>query len=118
MGQRRQAIPAPHHLMQHIPPVPNPIFHQPVRTRLGLLLYMGEPSFSQLKTALSITDGNLDAHLKKLGAAGYLHSRMMLDGRPHTVYCLSQSGADAFQEYLDFLEVIRSAARPNQSNHR
>ncbi|MEO1531500.1 MAG: transcriptional regulator [Pseudomonadota bacterium] len=62
--------------------VPGPIFHQSVRTRLALLLYTGEPSFTALKVALTITDGNLDAHLRKLGAAGYVHSRMVRDGRP------------------------------------
>ena len=97
--------------MQSVPTVPHPIFHQPVRTRLGLLLYKGEPSFSQLKVALSITDGNLDAHLKKLGAAGYLHSRMKIEGRPHTVYCLSESGASAFRQYMDFLNGVCAIAR-------
>lgn len=91
-------------------PALDAMFHQTVRTRLGLLLYLGEPSFSQLKAALSITDGNLDAHLKKLGAAGYLHSRMVLEGRPHTVYCLSDSGTSAFREYLRCLETICSLA--------
>ena len=99
-----------------VPPVPSPIFHQSVRTRLGLLLYIGEPSFSQLKASLAITDGNLDAHLKKLGDAGYLHSRMVLEGRPHTVYCLSESGGAAFREYINVLSAIcKFAATP--SNH-
>ncbi|MEO0372738.1 MAG: transcriptional regulator [Pseudomonadota bacterium] len=89
-----------------VPAIANPIFHQAVRTRLGLLLYRSEPSFSELKTQLEITDGNLDAHLKKLGAAGYLHSRMVLKGRPHTVYCLSESGAAAFRDYVEALGDI------------
>lgn len=97
-------------------PVLDAIFHQPVRTRLCLLLNLGEPSFSELKTLLSITDGNLDAHLKKLGAAGYLHSRMVLKGRPHTVYCLSQSGAAAFAEYIASLGAICATAAASQSN--
>lgn len=96
--------------MNTVPPILDAVFHQPVRTRLSLLLYRGEPSFSQLKGALSITDGNLDAHLKKLGAVGYLHSRMVVEGRPHTVYCLSESGAAAFQGYLDSLEDICASA--------
>lgn len=96
--------------MQSVPPIPNPVFHQTVRTRLGLLLYVGEASFSQLKASLSITDGNLDAHLKRLGAAGYLHSRMVLEGRPHTVYCLSESGGVAFREYIDSLSAICAIA--------
>lgn len=99
--------------MQPVPPAPDAIFHQPVRTRLCLLLYVGEPSFSQLKVALSITDGNLDAHLKKLGAAGYLHSRMVLEGRPHTVYRLSESGAKAFREYIDVMTEICKAVTPS-----
>lgn len=89
-----------------VPPVPDPVFHQSVRTRLAVLLFVGEPSFSQLKAALSITDGNLDAHLKKLSAAGYLHSRMVSEGRPHTVYRLSDSGMQAFAAYRDGLEEI------------
>ena len=80
-------------------PMMDPVFHQPVRTRLAVLLYGHEPRFSQLKAALSITDGNLDAHLKKLSAAGYLHSRRVFGGRPHTVYRLSESGSEALNRY-------------------
>ncbi|MBX2853391.1 MAG: transcriptional regulator [Rhodobacteraceae bacterium] len=93
------------------PPIPDSTFHQSVRTRLALLLFTHEPSFAQLKAALSITDGNLDAHLKKLSAAGYLHSRMVLQGRPHTVYQLSQSGAEAFGAYIETLKSICEAAQ-------
>jgi predicted ArsR family transcriptional regulator len=96
--------------MKTVPPIAEAIFHQPIRTRLSLLLYTGEPSFSQLKASLSITDGNLDAHLKKLGTVGYVHSRMVIEGRPHTVYCLSESGATAFREYLGCLEAIYASA--------
>ena len=38
----------------------DPTFHQPVRTRLAVLLSQGPVSFSKLKGALQITDGNLD----------------------------------------------------------
>ena len=86
------------------------IFHQQVRTRLAMLLYVDEASFSQLKTELSITDGNLDAHLKKLSSAGFLHSRMVLEGRPHTVYQLSETGVEAFEAYLKSLRTILERA--------
>ncbi len=89
----------------------DPIFHQPVRTRLATLLRRGGHSFSQLKQDLEITDGNLDAHLRKLSSAGYLHSQMVLDGRPHTVYQLSDSGTAAFDNYIDALEQIIDRAR-------
>lgn len=84
----------------------DPVFHQPVRTRLAALLRSEAHSFSQLKSGLQITDGNLDAHLRKLSAAGYLHSRMVLEGRPHTIYQLSETGTEAFDEYVVNLERL------------
>ena len=88
------------------------MFHQAVRTRLAALLYRDASSFSELKAALAITDGNLDAHLRKLSAAGYLHSEMKVEGRPRTVYSLSASGMDAFEDYLDALDELLELTRP------
>lgn len=84
----------------------DPVFHQPVRTRLAALMRRGELSFAELKAALQITDGNLDAHMKKLTMAGYVHSRMVLEGRPHTRYRLSPSGTDAFDAYVAALRMV------------
>ena len=54
------------------PPELDPILHQPVRTRIAAYLATrGETTFTELKQALAITDGNLEAHLKKLVAASY-----------------------------------------------
>lgn len=82
------------------------IFHQPVRTRLSALLRRKEHSFSELKRELGVTDGNLDAHLRKLSAAGYLSSRMIVDGRPHTLYGLSSSGKTRFDAYRKTLAKV------------
>ena len=84
----------------------DPLFHQPVRTRLVALLRVKPYSFSQLKNELNLTDGNLDAHLRKLSANGYLHSRMVLEGRPHTLYQLSESGAAAFDSYISDIGTL------------
>lgn len=86
------------------PPEFDAIFHQPVRTRLCLLLHVKAHSFSEIKTKLKITDGNLDAHLKKLSAAGYLHSEMVIKNRPQTIYELSETGSKAFGKYLAALQ--------------
>ncbi len=95
-------------------PKPNPLFHQSVRTRLAVLLNSKERSFSQLKSQLDVTDGNLDAHLRKFSSAGYLHSQMVLSGRPHTVYQLSESGSAAFMHYInDLLRLIDAAKKAN-----
>lgn len=89
-------------------PLPHldPVFHQQVRTRLAILLRRREHSFAELKAALQITDGNLDAHLKKLTAAGYVHNRMVFEGRPHTRYQLSPSGKEAFDSYAMALHTV------------
>ena len=87
-------------------PALDPVFHQALRTRIAALLSVRACSFSELKSALGVTDGNLDAHLRKLGSAGYLHSRMVLAERPKTLYDLSPSGKRAFADYLVALKAI------------
>lgn len=77
-----------------------------MRTRLAVLLWREPQSFSELKSQLGLTDGNLDAHLRKLSAAGYLHSRMVTAGRPHTLYQLSESGTEAFEKYRTTLQLL------------
>jgi DNA-binding MarR family transcriptional regulator len=69
-------------------PVLNRVFHQTLRTRIAALLSVRAYSFRELKSALGVTDGNLDAHLRKLSSAGYLHSRMVLTERrkPFTTF--------------------------------
>ena len=93
------------------PPKLDPVLHQTVRTRLSALLRVRSHSFSELKSALDVTDGNLDAHLRKLSAAGYLHSRTVLKGRPHTVYRLSESGQAAFDDYAAALSMVVERVR-------
>ena len=92
------------------PPALDPVFHQIVRTRLGGLLNAGSCSFTELKNRLEVTDGNLDAHLRKLSATGYLHSRMVLKDRPQTIYSFSPSGKRAFAAYILGLRAIIDAA--------
>src|SRR5262245_56662103 len=87
-------------------PVLNPVFHQTLRTRIAALLSVRPYSFSELKNVLDVTDGNLDAHLRKLSSAGYLHSRVVLTERPQTIYDLSPSGKRAFAGYLVALKAI------------
>lgn len=91
-------------------PSPDPLFHQPVRTRLAVLLSREEVSFMELKQRLEITDGNLDAHLKKFAAAGFLHSQTILKGRSNTVYHLSPSGMAAFKDYQRVVKQLMDAA--------
>ncbi len=94
-------------------PALDPVLHQTVRTRLAVLLALGPRSFSDLKAGLAVTDGNLDAHLRKLARAGYLQSWMVVEGRPRTLYELSDSGKEAFRRYVAAMGQLLERARPS-----
>jgi len=84
------------------------LLHQPVRTRLAAFLATrGEATFTELKNVLNITDGNLDAHVRKLLAGGYLLARKHQGkGRPQTQYRLSAAGKRAFEQYVQQLNAL------------
>lgn len=86
----------------------DPVLHQPVRTRLvAYLATRGEATFTELKQALETTDGNLDAHVKKLVAAKYLKPRKESgEVRAQTTYRLTPAGHNAFQQYVDDLQRL------------
>lgn len=86
----------------------DPLLHQPIRTRLtAYLVSRGETTFTELKRVLEVTDGNLEGHIKKLLAAGYLQARKQRGkGRPQTLYLLSEKGLQAFQVYIQTLQAL------------
>ncbi|OSM02380.1 transcriptional regulator [Magnetofaba australis] len=88
----------------------DPLLHQPVRTRLAALLAGREgASFSELKKALELTDGNLDAHMRKLLQAEYVEAeRHGVGPKGQTVYALTAKGRTAFQHYVAALEKLLS----------
>jgi len=89
-------------------PVLDKVLHQPIRTQItAYLASRGEATFTDLKNALGLTDGNLDAHMKKLIQTGYIVSRK--EGyavRPQTFYTLSSEGKSAFDAYVKDLSSI------------
>lgn len=104
--------------MQDIPPVVlDPVLHQPVRTRIvAFLMARGESTFTDLKKALAITDGNLDAHMKKLVAGHYVLTRRESgNGRPQTYYAMSDSGQERFRQYI---QALQDVLQPAQANSR
>jgi predicted ArsR family transcriptional regulator len=86
----------------------DPVLHQPVRTRIvAYLAARGEATFTELKQALDATDGNLEAHIKKLVAARYVKVRKESgDTRPQTTYRLTAAGETAFHGYVDALQHL------------
>ena len=80
------------------------------RLRLGIvsaLAVNGSMSFTDLKTALNATDGNLSAHARRLEEAGYIVCRKSFDGRiPRTDYELTKQGRRELEAYLEHMEAL------------
>jgi len=92
----------------------DPVIHE--HTRLGILTVLfttpAGRSFSDLRDTLSLTDGNLMAHLRTLEAAGLVERLKEGAGRAsNTTVQLSHHGRGAFEEYLRKLEVLVREAR-------
>ena len=86
----------------------DPLLHQPVRTRIvAFLSGRGEATFNELKRALSITDGNLGAHLGKLVEAELVASHEdAANARPQTVFALTRRGRGALATYVAQLSSL------------
>lgn len=84
------------------------LLHQPLRTQLAAFLAgAGEVTFSDLKRQLDISDGNLDAHLKKLIAAKYVRVKKETgNGRPQSYYMLTSTGHAALRKYVATLQKL------------
>ena len=75
------------------------------RVRLGIMAYLSgaeAADFTDLKTRLKVTDGNLSVHLRKLEEAGLVEvSKSFQERKPLTRARLSDKGREAFIGYLD-----------------
>jgi len=79
---------------------------------MSLLAASPELSFTEMRTTLKMTDGNLMAHMRTLQEAGYVAVTKVFDaGRPLTTYTLTTKGKRAFSEYIDLLENIVKQTR-------
>ncbi len=87
------------------------------RVRLGILSALASSeslSFSALKHLLDLTDGNLSVHARKLEEAGYISCDKFFDDRtPRTEFALTPDGRRALASYLDHMEAIIHATRPD-----
>jgi DNA-binding transcriptional ArsR family regulator len=87
------------------------------RMRLGIVSALAAAvemslSFTELRSALNATDGNLSVHARKLEDAGYVACDKTFSGRtPRTIYTLTASGRRALEKYLDHMDAIIRATR-------
>lgn len=95
------------------------LLHQPVRTQLvAYLAAAGELTFTDLKRQLDVSDGNLDAHLKKLLAADYVGVRKEAGkGRPQSYFVLTPTGLAALQQYVLQLQKLLPLSDQGQVQH-
>lgn len=69
-------------------------------------------SFTEMRDALQMTDGNLTTHIRTLQEAEYVAVTKSFRGnRPLTTCALTEKGRKAFKGYIDCLERIVSETR-------
>ena len=74
---------------------------------MSMLAASPELAFTELRDALSMTDGNLTTHIRTLQEAGYVSvSKSYANNRPLTTCSLTAAGKKAFSSYIDLLEQI------------
>ena len=79
---------------------------------MSLLAASPQLSFTEMRQTLSMTDGNLTAHVRTLNEAGYVSvTKSFHQGRPLTTYSLTKAGRKAFAAYIDLLEQIVQQTR-------
>ena len=85
------------------------------RVRLGILSALAVTdtlSFTDLKSVLATTDGNLSVHARKLEEAGYIACAKSFGGRvPRTEYQLTATGRRALERNLDRMEALIRSTR-------
>jgi DNA-binding MarR family transcriptional regulator len=85
------------------------------RLRLGIvsaLAVNASLTFTDLRTMLATSDGNLSVHARKLEDAGYVQCTKSFEGRvPRTDYALTAAGRKALSRYLDHMAALIQSMR-------
>jgi DNA-binding MarR family transcriptional regulator len=80
------------------------------RLRLGIMVYLADAEtadFTELKTVLEATQGNLSVHLRKLEEAGYVAiAKSFVNNKPLTRVSITPEGRRAFAGYLDAIASL------------
>ena len=80
---------------------------------MSMLAATAELSFTEMRDALNMTDGNLTTHIRTLQEAGYVSiTKSFQNNRPLTTCSLTAAGRKAFTNYINLLEQIIQQNRP------
>ncbi len=83
---------------------------------MSMLAATPELSFTEMRDALSMTDGNLTTHIRTLQEAGYLSvTKSYQKNRPLTTCSLTAAGQKAFTNYINLLEKIIEQNKPGRA---
>ena len=84
------------------------------RLRLGMMAHLANAetaSFTELKTLLGATQGNLSIQMRKLEDAGYIKVEKRFEGRkPLTTLRITSQGRAAMERYLEALSSVLGIA--------
>ena len=79
---------------------------------MSMLAASPELSFTEMRDALKMTDGNLTTHIRTLQEAGYVSvTKSFQNNRPLTTCALTAAGKKAFTNYINLLENIIQQTR-------
>ncbi|HVU28587.1 MAG TPA: transcriptional regulator [Verrucomicrobiae bacterium] len=74
---------------------------------MSMLAASPELSFTEMRDALEMTDGNLTTHIRALQQESYVSvTKSYQNKRPLTTCSLTASGRKAFADYVNLLEQI------------
>lgn len=116
-GDRKPSVAAPALVPvlggEPVPAALDKLIHD--RVRLGIISALAvndRLSFTDLRDLLSLTDGNLSVHARKLEEGGYVTCQKGYEGRvPKSEYRLTAVGKRALERYLGHMEALIEATR-------
>lgn len=80
------------------------------RLRMGIMAYLANAdsaTFSELKSTLSASQGNLSVQIRKLEDAAYVAvDKRIIDRKPLTTIRITKEGRTAFAAYLQALTAV------------
>ena len=80
---------------------------------MSMLAASPELSFTELKEALDMTDGNLTTHIRTLQESGYVSvTKSFRNRRPLTTCSLTPAGRESFSNYIALLEQVVKENKP------
>jgi DNA-binding transcriptional ArsR family regulator len=91
----------------------DPMLHERGRLAIvSVLAAVDSLTFTELRDALEMSDGNLSVHLQKLEDRNYVSiDKQFVGRRPQTTCRLTRAGRHAFTRYLDHLQAIVQRGR-------